>query len=157
MSSLLRSPSIRRALSAASPGGLRAPSAVAAAIGGEGGATIRRGLGLPTVPRRHLCAPQQNRHLTATAVDQCDALYEEVRATKVSLLEKDLLLHIIESSWNACCEFAQKDKWRTRMICAATLGGFFAGSWMRTRKMDNERELRNEDQPGNGADENLLE
>jgi hypothetical protein len=43
------------------------------------------------------------------------------------------------------------------MICAATLGGFFAGSWMRTRKMDNERELRNEDQPGNGADENLLE
>jgi hypothetical protein len=76
MSSLLRSPSIRRALSAASPGGpqgasfLRAPSAVAAAIGGEGGATIRRGLGLPTVPRRHLSAPQHNRDLTATAVDQ---------------------------------------------------------------------------------------
>ncbi|XP_051194673.1 uncharacterized protein [Lolium perenne] len=163
MSSLLRSPSIRRALSAASPGGpqgasfLRAPSAVAAAIGGEGGATIRRGLGLPTVPRRHLSAPQHNRHLTATAVDQCDALYEEVRATKVSSLEKDLLQRIIESCSNACCEFAQKDKWRTRMICAATLGGFFAGSWMRTRKMDNERELRNEDQPGNGADENLLE
>ncbi|CAM0946626.1 unnamed protein product [Alopecurus aequalis] len=137
MSSLLRSPSIRRALSAASTGGrqgvsfLRAPSALAAAIGGEGGATVRPGLGLPTVTRRHLSATQQNRDLTSTSVDQCDALFEEVRATKVSSLDKDLLPRIIQSSLNACREFAQKDNQRTWMISAATLGGFFAGSWMR--------------------------
>ena len=37
------------------------------------------------------------------------------------------------------------------MISAVTLGGFFAGSWMRKRKMANEIELRK------GTDENLCQ
>jgi hypothetical protein len=41
------------------------------------------------------------------------------------------------------------------MVSVATVGGFFAGSWMRMRKMDNERKLGNENLPGNGTDENL--
>jgi hypothetical protein len=76
MSSLLRSPAIRRALSAASSGGpqggsfLRAPSAAAPAAAGEGGATVRRGLGLPTVPRRHLSGQERNGKPPALSTDQ---------------------------------------------------------------------------------------
>ena len=76
MSSLLRSPAIRRALSAASSGGrqggsfLRAPSAAAPAAAGEGVAAVRRGLGLPTAPRRHLSGQEHPPALTADQVKQ---------------------------------------------------------------------------------------
>jgi hypothetical protein len=76
MSSLLRSPAIRRALSAASSGRpqgvsfLRAASEAAPAFGGEGGATVRRRLGLLTVPRRYLSGELQNSQPTAPPPDQ---------------------------------------------------------------------------------------
>jgi hypothetical protein len=74
MSSLLRSPAIRRALLAASSGRpqgvsfLRAASEAAPAFSGEGGATVRRGIGLLTVPRRYLSG--QNGQPTAPPPDQ---------------------------------------------------------------------------------------
>ncbi|XP_044416408.1 uncharacterized protein [Triticum aestivum] len=72
-------------------------------------------------------------------------IIERVRATKVSSLSNDILTRIIESSSNARREFVQKEVRRTWMICAATVGGFFTGLLI-TRKMDNktERELGNE-------------
>ncbi|XP_047078680.1 uncharacterized protein LOC124689142 [Lolium rigidum] len=63
MSSLLRSPATCRALSAVSTRGPQgasfrhAPSVAAPAFGGEWGATVRRGLAFPTLPRRHLGGP----------------------------------------------------------------------------------------------------
>ncbi|CAM0946622.1 unnamed protein product [Alopecurus aequalis] len=87
MSSLLRSPAIRRALSAASSGGsfLRAPPAAAPAVAGEGVAIVRRGLGLPTVPRRHLSGHGQSGQPPALSADQVNVLDQNLKKLQATV------------------------------------------------------------------------
>lgn len=84
MSSLLRSPATRRALSAVSTRGpqgasfRRAPSVAVPAFGGEWGATVR-----PTLPRRHLGGPPlPGVEATTPSPAQVDQLRQSMKQLK---------------------------------------------------------------------------
>ncbi|XP_051206188.1 uncharacterized protein [Lolium perenne] len=92
MSSLLRSPATRRALSAVSTRGpqgasfRRAPSVAAPAFGEEWGATVRRGLAFPTLPRRHLGGPPlPGVEATTPSPAQVDQLRQSMKQLKDTL------------------------------------------------------------------------
>ncbi|XP_047076381.1 uncharacterized protein LOC124686492 [Lolium rigidum] len=151
MSSLLRSPAIRRALLAASSGRpqgvsfLRAASGAAPAFGGEGGATVRRGLGLLTVPRRYLSG--QNGQPTAPPPDQAGQALEQVQQVEElaqeveELVQKDVdtfveLYREMRIGDHGYFERllsnsgVPKSPSRDRFVWSCQLGIIFAGSWM---------------------------
>lgn len=133
-STVLRGPVLRRA----------ARSAAAAKLSGVESATA-------ALQRRSLShySTRGNQTTRKSSLDECDALYEVVRGTKVTLLKNDILERIVESCSNARAEFVQNGMERTWMVCAATAGGFFAGCFMRAWKIDKEK-MNNEG--GRGRD-----
>ncbi|CAM0946618.1 unnamed protein product [Alopecurus aequalis] len=146
MSSFLRSPAIRRALSAASaerPQGvsfLRAASEAAASFGGEGGPTVRRGLGPLTVPRRYLCGPPQSGQPTPPPHDQFGQVLEQVHELE-EIVQQDVnrfLERYREMRTGDRGYFERflshygmpKSPSRDRFVWGCQLGTIFAGSCM---------------------------
>ncbi|XP_047075812.1 uncharacterized protein LOC124685822 [Lolium rigidum] len=134
MSSLLRSQAIRRALPAP-------------AFGGEAGATVRRGLGLPTVPRRYLSGHNGQPTAPPPPPDQVGQALEQVQQVEKlaqqveELVQKDVdtflkLYREMRTGDHGYFERllsnsgVPKSPFRDRFVWSCQLGTIFAGSWM---------------------------